>query len=50
MAKTPSCPSCGTKFPGDPCKKCGQGAEEAREQKAGKMPAATRHKKKHGRP
>ncbi len=47
--KTPTCPGCGTKFPGDPCKKCGLGFEEAAATKAKRMPSATRRRRKHGR-
>lgn len=46
---TPRCPSCGTKFPGDPCKKCHKDPVEAREAKAPNMPKATRKRVKHGR-
>ena len=47
--KTPTCPNCHTKFPGDPCKKCHLGSVEARKHKARFMPSATRKRKKHGR-
>jgi len=47
--RTPACPACGTKFSGDPCRKCGQDAGEARMRKAARMPSATRKRRKHGR-
>jgi rRNA maturation endonuclease Nob1 len=49
VTHTPTCPACGTKFPGDPCKKCGTQFETAKKDKAGKMPSATRKRRKHGR-
>lgn len=49
MARTPTCPDCGTKFPGDPCKKCKKGAAEAASDKAVRMPRATKRRVKHSR-
>ena len=53
---TPTCPACGTKFPGDPCKKCARTTTEAidhvhvRTIMAKAKRRATKKVRKHGRP
>lgn len=47
--ETPTCPNCGTKFPGDPCKKCSMTAGDAEVKHSTRMPSQTRKRRKHGR-
>lgn len=46
MSEIPRCPSCGAKFPGEPCNHCGLTREQAVAAKPGRQP---RKKRKHGR-
>jgi len=47
--KTPTCPGCGRKFPGDPCSGCGKDSITAASSKRVRMPSATRRRRRHGR-
>ena len=49
--KTPTCPACGHKFPGDPCKFCAKPLWEAESEKQLKLKEdrKARQKRGHGR-